>query len=185
MKGKSLIKKLLLKYVPLALVVSSVVTSTVMFHNKIDTNEKYDASLVDQSDYFEMIEKTNSLYELVDGLMARKAHNFDKPIYVTISSQFSDKEQNMIKESLDYIFGLVGEINPNYRYEIVDELPKNYSNIVFEKEKLDDKVRAQAFNYKENVVNKANGRLYHDSKIKIDPKILNGVLRDLTKHKKG
>lgn len=51
----------------------------------------------------------------------RLAHNGDEPVYVSFSDEF--EKDDLMKESairsLDYIFGLVGEINPNYRYKIV------------------------------------------------------------------
>ncbi len=48
-------------------------------------------------------------------------HNNGKPIYVAISPEMPEKERGQIISTLDHVFGLVGEINSNYHYSIVDE----------------------------------------------------------------
>ncbi len=52
----------------------------------------------------------------------RLEHNNGEPIYVSISSEFNDEQRAMIIEQLNHIFGLVGSINDNYKYEIVDNV---------------------------------------------------------------
>lgn len=51
----------------------------------------------------------------------RMEHNNGEPIYVSVDEDFNDVEKQHIKWSLDYVFGVVGEINDNYKYEIVSE----------------------------------------------------------------
>lgn len=49
----------------------------------------------------------------------RLAHNNGKPIEVAFHPSFAGLE-GYATETLDYLFGIIGEINPNYKYEIVD-----------------------------------------------------------------
>jgi len=48
-------------------------------------------------------------------------HNGDEPIYVYFDETLSEKDKAYAIESLDYVFGIVGDINSRYRYQIVDE----------------------------------------------------------------
>lgn len=57
----------------------------------------------------------------------RMQHNNKEPIYVSFSSKMSQEEVQCATNSLNYLFGIVGKINDNYRFEIVD------------KDKFDDK----------------------------------------------
>ena len=54
------------------------------------------------------------------GGVVRMMHNGDEPIYVHITDEMNEEETGLIKESLDYVFGIVGSINDKYKYEIVD-----------------------------------------------------------------
>lgn len=51
----------------------------------------------------------------------RLANNGNEPIYVAFSKEFEN--DNVLKDSaiksLDYLFGIVGEINPSYKYKVV------------------------------------------------------------------
>lgn len=69
-------------------------------------------------------------------------HNGDKPIYVSIDNDFTSDEKKDIVFTLDHVFKLVNDINPNYRYELVDEneMPKNIftTTIKYELDKEDN-----------------------------------------------
>lgn len=54
------------------------------------------------------------------GSIIRLAHNNGEPIYVSFNDNVPDDMKASCIRSLDYIFGLVGEINPYYYYEVVD-----------------------------------------------------------------
>lgn len=54
------------------------------------------------------------------GRYERLKHNDDEPIYVCFNAYMTDEQKQVATEALDYIFGIVGNINPNYRYEIID-----------------------------------------------------------------
>lgn len=56
-----------------------------------------------------------------DDKYLRLEHNGNKPIYVCLDDALNAEERHSIIKSLDTIFGLVGQINPKYRYEIVDQ----------------------------------------------------------------
>jgi len=53
--------------------------------------------------------------------VVRMMHNGDEPVYVHIADEMNKEENQLIQESLDYVFGIVGNINDNYKYEIVDK----------------------------------------------------------------
>ncbi|MBQ8908719.1 MAG: hypothetical protein IJY90_00300 [Clostridia bacterium] len=59
----------------------------------------------------------------------RLKHNNGEAIYISLEEgAFSQAQTETIISSLDYIFGLIGDINDNYHYEIVDDVNKsNYS----------------------------------------------------------
>ena len=48
-------------------------------------------------------------------------HNNGEPIYVSLPSGATETTYEAIKNSLDYMFGVMGQINPNYYYKIVSE----------------------------------------------------------------
>lgn len=59
------------------------------------------------------------------GGVVRMMHNGDEPIYVHITDEMNEEENKLIEESLEYVFGIVGKINDNYKYEIVDKSEYN------------------------------------------------------------
>lgn len=71
----------------------------------------------------------------------RLQHNNGQPIYVAIEDgAFNIPQQAVITSALDYIFDLVGDINDNYHYEIVDSPEDNYQNgshIIFRSSQVD------------------------------------------------
>lgn len=50
------------------------------------------------------------------------AHNSDEPIYVQIDGSCNEAERVEIIAALNEIFGIVGRLNPNYYYQIVDNI---------------------------------------------------------------
>ncbi len=64
------------------------------------------------------------------GGIVRMMHNGDKPIYVHIKDEMNEEENELIRQSLDYVFGIVGKINDNYKYEIVDSDELNKQKIL-------------------------------------------------------
>ncbi len=53
------------------------------------------------------------------------AHNDDKPIYVSFRD-CSENVKTVATKSLDYVFGIVGQMNEKYRYEIVENKGGNF-----------------------------------------------------------
>ena len=66
-----------------------------------------------------------------NGAAIRLAHNNGKPIEVAFDPSFSGLEQ-YATDSLDYLFGILGDINDNYKYEVVDFTGTNDHQIVFQ-----------------------------------------------------
>lgn len=56
-----------------------------------------------------------------DGHYCRMQHNGDEPIYVYFDETLTELDEELATKSLDYVFGVIGDINENYRYEIVDK----------------------------------------------------------------
>ena len=56
---------------------------------------------------------------------ARMQHNGKDPVYVCFDSRLSELEKQCATKALDYMFGIVGEINSNYRYQIVNKSEYN------------------------------------------------------------
>lgn len=52
---------------------------------------------------------------------AKMEHNGKDPIYVCFDEDLNELEKDSAIKALDYLFGIVGKINSNYRYEIVDK----------------------------------------------------------------
>ena len=59
------------------------------------------------------------------GHFTRMQHNNGEPIYVCLDSEISESEKETIIRALDFMFGLVGQINDKYHYEIVDKTKFN------------------------------------------------------------
>ena len=59
----------------------------------------------------------------------RMMHNDEEPIYVGISKEMNQEENQLIQESLDYVFGIVGKINDKYKYKIVDSAEFTKQNL--------------------------------------------------------
>lgn len=51
----------------------------------------------------------------------RMEHNNGEPIYVCFDSSIGQEVKDSAIRSLDYLFGIVGSINDNYYYEVVDK----------------------------------------------------------------
>ena len=73
-------------------------------------------------DIQQVAEALNCDYSYWQSNNFRMKHNDDEPIYVTISDDFSNEEREEIVKALDYVFGIVGDVNPHYHYDIVDNV---------------------------------------------------------------
>ncbi len=80
-----------------------------------------------QIEYFmEELDCDRSYMHGENGDMYRLAHNDGDPIQVTFKEGYDEKLKNIAIQSLDYMFGLVQDINPLYTYKLVtlDEFKK-------------------------------------------------------------
>lgn len=48
-------------------------------------------------------------------------HNGEEPIYIYLDKLLTEEEKKKSIDSLEYVFNIVKEINPHYKYELVDE----------------------------------------------------------------
>ena len=123
---KNKIKKLVISLACATVIVS---TLTPAAYNTISEIKHKDNSTISQVD--EYIEKFDVIdgYRHADG--ERLKHNGNEPIYIQIDNEFTKEQKETIKQALDFIFGLVGDINSNYKYEIVDNINETkYKNKV-------------------------------------------------------
>ena len=93
----------------------------------------------------------NSIMKIDHGEICRLAYNDNEPIYITFENDFPQEFKEQVINSLDFIFGLVGEINPLYYYEVVDDYNKikNKANIRYAtfKENTYTNGRAEIYTY--------------------------------------
>lgn len=73
----------------------------------------------------------------------RMQHNNGEPIYVSISSEIPQEKRKVIEDVLNYIFCIVGGINNNYYYSLIEDVnAKEYKNKasinIFLKEQSED-----------------------------------------------
>ncbi|MGN0961456.1 MAG: hypothetical protein ACI4PF_04585, partial [Christensenellales bacterium] len=106
-----------------ALIASTLIGS---YHTLSEIVHK-DNSSIEQINQYQEEFNVVSGYRHTNG--ERLKHNGDEPIYIQIDDEFSPEQKETIKQALDFIFGLVGDINDNYKYVVVDDInqPK-YSN---------------------------------------------------------
>lgn len=57
-------------------------------------------------------------------------HNGDEPIYISFSDEMTDIQKETVTQTLDYMFKIVGQINDNYQYEIVDQSTAKKKNLL-------------------------------------------------------
>lgn len=83
------------------------------------TNDKQIEYVADEldGDLSYMTEKQNKY--------TRLQHNGKDPIYVCFDKSLNENEKQCARNALDYMFELVGGINPKYKYKIVDKTDYN------------------------------------------------------------
>lgn len=92
----------------------------------------------------EQIDQYQEEFDVVSGYRhsngERLQHNDGEPIYIQIDDEFSLEQKQTMKQALDFIFGLVGDINDNYKYVIVDDADKfnslNKTKIKYDREDI-------------------------------------------------
>ncbi|MBE5741056.1 MAG: hypothetical protein E7351_00780 [Clostridiales bacterium] len=57
----------------------------------------------------------------VGGMYCRPKHNGDEPVYVYIDDAYTSVQRDKAIQALDYVFGIIGQINDKYRYQVVDK----------------------------------------------------------------
>ncbi len=84
-----------------------------------------------------------------NGKFLRMKHNDGEPIYICFDDDFSNELKDTAIKSLDYVFGIVGKINSNYHYKIVE---KTEFDLKFNKTKIYYTFGEHVSNYKEHEV---------------------------------
>ncbi len=143
---KVLLKKLVIGVgiATIVLTISGVTISNNIYDsNKADFLTQY-ATSEELHKYSESLECDSSHVLRHNNEMLRMMHNNGEPIYVCIDKTISSEERQIIKESLDKYFGIVGSINDKYYYEIVDKheynLKANKTRVYFNVDKLEGSV---------------------------------------------
>jgi len=106
-----------LKLAALGLLISATITSAVGCRNV-----KYDeyASTSEIVSVMDELDCDASYLTKYGDKYLQMEHNGDEPIYVCFDNSLTKEEIESAKKSLDEIFGIMGRINKNYKYEIVD-----------------------------------------------------------------
>jgi len=118
---KPIIKKKI-KNLAISLACASIIASSlgvVTYQATSEIVHKENSSNEQINQYQEELEVVSG-YRHTNG--ERLKHNGDEPIYIEIDNEFSAEQKETIKQALDFIFGIVGDINDNYKYAIVDDV---------------------------------------------------------------
>lgn len=82
-----------------------------------------------------LVNDLNCVYDVINHHRTdnNMKHNNGEPIYITFDKNYPEEYKQQTIKSLDYVFGLVNEINDLYYYKIVDDYNSisNKSNIHF------------------------------------------------------
>ena len=113
---KTIIKKRIKNLIvpaSLALIAATLAIGTC--HTFSENALKDNSSINQISQYQEGFDVVSG-YQHTNG--ERLKHNDGEPIYIQIDNRFSPEQKETIKNALDFIFGIVGDINNNYKYQI-------------------------------------------------------------------
>lgn len=114
---KGTVKKTIKNILISSLAVLTIGTASLHVSSEIVHNEN---SSISQT--YDLQDNLKVVADYRNNLGARLKHNGNEPIYVSISNEFSEEQRNIIINGLNNIFGLVGDINNKYNYEIVENL---------------------------------------------------------------
>jgi len=92
-------------------------------------------------------------------IFTRQPHNNGEPIYVTISKEYTEQDRELIKTSLDSVFGVVSSVNNLYSYEIVDKAPLDKYSIKYSTKEISDDFDGMAVRR----VMKNSGKIKHST----------------------
>ena len=166
--GKRFLKPIIIGTLSLTLLFGggmalSYVSDEVVFENYADNQEQDEmVKLLDCQDVYR------------DKWGYRLKHNDTQPIYVSISDDFTQAQREEVVKALDYIFGIVGEINDNYRYEIVEKDFKFAKTSIHFRIKGDgdyEGIHKQNFNSFMSLLG-GHGMMSYNHTISIDPQFL-------------
>ena len=119
-KFKSILKNNKAVKIASAMILSGV----IILGANIATDLQYPVTITQQDAYklAEQLGANTSYVQQKFGRIGRLQHNDDQPIFVSFSDDISYETKEDTIKALDYMFGIMGDINTNYRYEIVDNV---------------------------------------------------------------
>lgn len=128
-------KKKILK-LSILLSLASILTASAIFGSQKTSAEERLSGLCSQQEINERLSELKN-----DGLLIRKNSqnkfmrmpcNANEPVFVGMSSEYDNHPEikQVVKESLDYVFGMLHDINSDYSYKLVEqnELSKHEKN---------------------------------------------------------
>ena len=118
---KPIIKKKI-KNLAISLTCTDLIASTLTVgaHHALSEIVHKDNSSNEQINQYQEEFNVVSGYRHTNG--ERLKHNDGEPIYIQIDNEYTPDQREIIKQALDFIFGLVGDINDNYKYAVVDDI---------------------------------------------------------------
>ncbi len=120
MKNKSVVKKLK-EGLKIAAITTMIVTTLTSCNPSLVGSPQDFASQESVSQTAEFLECDMSYVMKEYGNYVRMKHNNGEPIYICFDESYSDDLKTKAIETLDYVFGIVGKINANYHYKIIDK----------------------------------------------------------------
>lgn len=171
--------------------VAGLVLSTTMLTTFVGANYAKEYNLAN-ANYFsvgkieQLCEELNVDASYRDLENSRLKHNNGEPIYVKIAKDFNEEQKAEIIKSLDYVFGIAGEFNSFYHYEIVDSFGidkcLNKSTIEYKFSKFQTDVTGE-INLKDSLVQtSSSGRLNRESVVNVNSNIELSNLYNLSVH---
>lgn len=112
------VKKAFIVGLSAALVIVTLITGGAAVYANIDLADYSNNNQI--SEIAQALDCDTSYVTQKNKKYVRMEHNGDEPIYVCFDKELNDKEKESAIKALDFMFGIVGQINPKYRYEIVD-----------------------------------------------------------------
>lgn len=113
--------KVLKKAIAIAGIVGVFVFGGLAIKGGIDNQQYIDTATIEMNMEEFGVENPYLMKGAISNSYRRLANNGDEPIYVSFDRDFEEEKilDNAAKYSVDYLFGVVSEINPSYKYEIV------------------------------------------------------------------
>lgn len=134
-KGKAILKRfgtaLFIGHMAASIVLASFGVAAAV-KSDVSTKHKYNQPAVVQELLEDFQVSSDYLCTTEFGYYKRIEYNKNAPIYVSFSKEYDEYPQvkQTAKEALEYVFGMINKINPNYTYKIVPEVERVANSII-------------------------------------------------------